>query len=146
MPSPMRKPPVYFSQPLFAGICSQLAAGHTLRAIERMDGMPTAAAVIHWVHENPELNKQYTRAREIGYTLMADDIIEISDTPVLTERGDATDRSRLRVESRKWLLSKALPKVYGDKQTIDGKFTVDWAQVAHEAAEKYNKKHGGQDS
>jgi hypothetical protein len=93
-----------------------------------------------------ELNKQYTRAREIGYTLMADDIIEISDTPVLTERGDATDRSRLRVESRKWLLSKALPKVYGDKQTIDGKFTVDWAQVAHEAAEKYNKKHGGQDS
>jgi hypothetical protein len=38
-----------------------------------------------------ELNKQYKRAREIGYTLMADDIIEISDTPVLTERGDATD-------------------------------------------------------
>ena len=90
-----------------------------------------------------ELNKQYTRAREIGYTLMADDIIEISDTPVLTERGDATDRSRLRVESRKWLLSKALPKVYGDKQTIDGKFTVDWAQVAQEAAEKWKKKHEG---
>ena len=93
-----------------------------------------------------ELNKQYTRAREIGYTVMADDIIDISDTPVLTERGDATDRSRLRVESRKWLLSKALPKVYGDKQSVEGKFTVDWAQVAHEAAEKYNKKHGGQDS
>ena len=87
-----------------------------------------------------ELNKQYKRAREIGYTLMADDIIEISDTPVLTERGDATDRSRLRVESRKWLLSKALPKVYGDKQTIEGKFTVDWAQVPQEAADKWKKK------
>ena len=60
---------------------------------------------------------------------------------MLTERGDATDRSRLRVESRKWLLSKALPKKYGDKQTIDGKFSVDWAVVAQEAAEKYKKKH-----
>jgi hypothetical protein len=146
MPSPMRKPPVHFSQPLFDEICSQLAAGRTLRAIERMDGMPTAAAVIHWVHENLELNKQYTRAREIGYTLMADDIIEISDTPVLTEHGDTTDRSRLRVESRKWLLSKALPKVYGDKQSVEGKFTVDWAQVCQEAADKWKAKHGGQDS
>jgi hypothetical protein len=40
-------------------------------------------------------------------------------------------------------MSKALPKKYGDKQTIDDKFTVDWAQVAQEAAEKYKKKHGG---
>jgi hypothetical protein len=55
---------------------------------------------------------------------MADDIIEISDTPVLTERGDATDRSRLKVESQKWLLSKALPKVYGDKQTIERAFKI----------------------
>jgi hypothetical protein len=64
----------------------------------------------------------------------------------LTEHGDVTDRSRLRVESRKWLLSKALPKVYGDKQSVEGKFTVDWAQVALEAQEKWKKKHGGQDS
>ena len=47
----------------------------------------------------------------------------------------------VHVESRKWLLSKALPKIYGDKHTIDGKFSVDWAVVAQEAVEKYKKKH-----
>ena len=46
-----------------------------------------------------------------------------------------------RIDVRKWLMSKALPKKYGDKQTIDGKFSVDWAVVAQEAAEKYKKKH-----
>ena len=60
---------------------------------------------------------------------------------VSTERGDQVDRSRLRVDSRKWLLSKALPKIYGDKQQVEGKFTVDWAHVAQEAADKWDKKH-----
>jgi Bacteriophage Sf6, terminase small subunit-like len=32
-------------------------------------------------------------------------------------------RSRLRVEARKWLLSKALPKVYGDKLDLNTTIT-----------------------
>ena len=43
----------------------------------------------------------------------------------------------------RWRASKICPKLYGDKQTIDGKFSVDWAVVAQEAADKYAKKHGG---
>ena len=85
---------------------------------------------------------------------MADEIIEIADDgtndwmkrqqrngsiETVTNK-DHLERSRQRIDARKWLLSKALPKKYGDKQTIDGKFTVDWAQ---EAAEKWKKKHEG---
>jgi len=29
-------------------------------------------------------------------------------------------RDRLRVDTRKWLLSKALPKIYGDKLALGG--------------------------
>ena len=46
---------------------------------------------------------------------MADDIIDIAD-----ESGDP-HRSRLRVDTRKWLLSKALPKIYGDRLEVDAK-------------------------
>ena len=42
----MRKPSVYFSQPLFDEICALLAEGRNLRQICRMEGMPTAAAVV----------------------------------------------------------------------------------------------------
>ena len=37
----------------------------------------------------------------------------------------------------RWRASKIAPKLYGDKQSVEGKFTVDWAQVCQEAAEKY---------
>jgi hypothetical protein len=68
---------------------------------------------------------QYTQAREIGYMAMADEALEIADDgrndTYKTEEGqeatnhDVIARSRLRVDTRKWLLSKALPKVFGDK-------------------------------
>jgi hypothetical protein len=46
---------------------------------------------------------------------MADDLIDIAD-----EQGDP-NRNRLRVDTRKWLLSKALPKIYGDRLQVDAK-------------------------
>lgn len=58
---------------------------------------------------------QYARARELGYQKMANDILDIAD-----ETG-GPHRSRLRADTRKWLLSKALPKIYGDRLEVDAK-------------------------
>lgn len=75
---------------------------------------------------------QYTRAREFGYQTMADELLEISDDgtndyrPPDDEGGDPLvdhehiQRSKLRVDTRKWLLSKALPKVFGEKLELGG--------------------------
>jgi hypothetical protein len=59
---------------------------------------------------------------------MADELFEIANTPiegvktkttsdgkVETQTVDMIEHRRLQVDTRKWLLSKALPKVYGDK-------------------------------
>jgi len=62
---------------------------------------------------------------------MADELLEVADDGKndWMERRDDEDkasyvlngehvqRSRLRVDTRKWMLSKALPKVFGDKVT-----------------------------
>src|ERR1700722_17426214 len=145
-----------FNQSVFDEICESLATGQTLREICRRPGMPSHSTVLRWVADNHEgCANQYARARDAGCEVMADEIIEIADDgtndwmqrqrqngsiETVTNK-DHLERSRQRIDARKWLLSKALPKKYGDKQTIDGKFTVDWAQVAQEAAEKYKKKH-----
>lgn len=64
---------------------------------------------------------------------MADEILEIADdgTNDWVERQNKDgssyrafdqehyQRSRLRFDARRWLLSKALPKVYGDKLTTE---------------------------
>ena len=57
--------------------------------------------------------EQYTRAKSAACHAMADEIIEIGDT--VPESKDAVAKARLRTDDRKWLLSKLLPKVYGEK-------------------------------
>ena len=107
----------------------------TLREVCRGEGMPTEACVRTWAYEDRSgFYSQYARAREIGYQAMADEVLEISDdgTNDWMERqgddgksafalnGEHVQRSRLRVDTRKWLLSKALPKIYGDKVQVGG--------------------------
>lgn len=130
----MAKEPVRFSKELAERICADLASGMTLRAVCRQSNMPTQSTVLGWVEEDRcGFAVQYARARERGYAVMAEEIIEIADDGtndyVVRAKEDGTDvlvdhdhiaRSRLRVDTRKWLLSKALPKVYGEKQQITG--------------------------
>lgn len=73
-----------------------------------------------WVSENESLADQYTCAREAMIDKIADETIEIADTPVGTTDNGSTDsgavqKQKLQVDTRKWLLSKLAPKKYGDK-------------------------------
>lgn len=94
--------------------------------------MPHEATVRGWALSDREGFKQrYSDAREIGYHSMFDEMLEIADdgTNDWIERqgegkggtyelnGEHIQRSRLRVDTRKWALAKALPKIYGDKIT-----------------------------
>ncbi len=131
-PEVKRPRPTKYTPELGLIICEGLAEGRTLRAICRDDtNLPDERTVRRWAidPEHP-FAPQYAHARLVGYHSMADEIVEISDDArndwmVRLDKdgagvgwqlnGDHFQRSRLRVETRKWLLSKALPKVYGDK-------------------------------
>ena len=119
----MRGRPSIFSPELAERLCERLADGETLRAICRDEGMPDERTVRRWALDDVEgFSTQYARAREIGYQSMADDLTEIADA----KDGDPA-RDRLRVDTRKWLISKALPKIYGDKQQIEHSGTLSFA-------------------
>lgn len=103
--------------------------GKSLRAVCKPDDMPHEATVRTWVRDDREgFATHYVKAREIGYHCMADELLEIADDGTndftRTEDGERLNaehvqRSRLRLDTRKWLLSKALPKIYGDKQAVE---------------------------
>jgi terminase small subunit-like protein len=94
--------------------------------------MPSRSTVYLWLAQNREFSDQYARACEVRAHELADEIIEIADDGRndTYEDGDGNEhvntdviaRSRLRVDSRKWLASKLAPKRYGDKveQVISG--------------------------
>lgn len=90
---------------------------------------PRLRTIRRWIRENEDFRHMYARAKEDQADLMADEIIEISDDTthdtLIKQDRDGNDyeacnsewinRSRLRVDSRKWLASKLRPKQYGEK-------------------------------
>jgi hypothetical protein len=84
--------------------------------------MPDEKAVRKWLTKDAaHLGPQYALAREMGFDSIAEEVIEISDTPCLGPDGyvdnGAVQRARLMADSRRWFLSKAMPRKYGDKVT-----------------------------
>lgn len=112
-------------------ICDLIRSGKSLREVCKLDGMPDRSTILRWAAEFPTFCAQYTKAREVLLDHWADDILEISDNgtndyvathdpdnPGYRLNGEHYQRSRLRVDSRKWLLSKLAPRKYGDTQTL----------------------------
>ncbi len=129
--------PCSFTQEVGDKISARLAAGESLRAICRDDGYPDAATVFRWLAGSDEalvpFREQYTRAREIQADALVDEILEIADdgtNDYMTRKGaeegqgvevvnhDHIQRSRLRVDTRKWFASKVMPKKYGERMQL----------------------------
>ena len=102
-----------------------------LREICRDESMPGDATVREWAVDDREgFSAQYTRAIRVRAMLWAEEITGIADdgsndTYIDPNTGqeklnaEVVARSRLRVDTRKWMLSKVLPKVYGDKLDVN---------------------------
>lgn len=100
---------------------------------------PAARTIRIWIAENAEFRAQYEAAKLLQVEHIAEQILEIADddsedaifvggddesgaSAKRVQNSEFIARSRLRVDSRKWLLSKLNPKKYGDKieQTLQG--------------------------
>jgi transposase-like protein len=110
-------------------ILNQLRAGRTLADICRDPGMPVPSTVRNWADQDREgFSARYRTAREIGYEMMADQNIDIAEDfcNQWRERCGADGetefvffrRGRLRCTARQWLLSKALPRNYGNRPNL----------------------------
>lgn len=106
-------------------VCSELALGKSLRSIlDADDKLPSASTFLDWIGADSFLAEQYAHARQMAYELLADEIVAIADENYTTDEhgvrerlsSEAIQRNRLRVDTRKWMLSKMLPKIYGDRQ------------------------------
>lgn len=88
------------------------------------------------LNADEERGKSYARAKQDALNTMADELLSLVDTPHIARRTkrsatgvsvevyDNVERTRLQVDTRKWLLSKLAPKKYGDKLDVDHKGSV----------------------
>ena len=140
--------PSDYTKELADSLCERFALGHSMRTICADEDMPGMSTVFRWLREQDEFRQQYETAKNESADLMVEDINEIADNSTndymitLAQEVEAkpqaewTDqdilivasaknpeniqRSRLRVDARKWTASKLKPKKYGDKLTHGG--------------------------
>lgn len=124
--------PSDYTPELAIAICTEIADGMSLRSICQAESMPDISTIMRWVGKHPEFRAQYAHAKEIQAEYFAEELLDIADDgqndwmtrkiggeDVKVVDQEALQRSRLRVDTRKWLMSKMLPKKYGDKLGIE---------------------------
>lgn len=126
--------PTDYSLELAVKICARLSCGESLRSVCRDAEMPAASSVFLWLSKHKEFAEQYARAKEESADALVEDIQDIADdgTNDWMEvhgkdgsvgwqlNGEHIQRSRLRVDVRKWAASKLKPKKYGEKLELAG--------------------------
>ena len=122
-------------------IVQWIAEGKPLRQFCRENGL-TWKTVYNWLEAEPDFATRFARARDVGADAIAEQALEIADTPiegVRTEttsgedgvtkevREDMLGHRKLQVETRLKLLAKWFPQKYGDKteHTINGPVTLE---------------------
>lgn len=119
-------------------ICHRLSTGETMRQICRDEHMPHWTQVYEWLAKDDSLSLQVARAREAGFDALAEEALEISNTPHLGQKkvfssgaeedGDSVTvteedmlgHRKLQIETRLKLLACWNPKKYGNKVAVGG--------------------------
>lgn len=127
--------PSDYSKELADDLCAQLAEGKSLRSVCLAESMPSCRTVFTWLRTYPQFLQQYEKAKEECADALADEMLDIADdgsNDWMEKRnaegemigwqvnGEHVQRSRLRIDSRKWIASKLKPKKYGDKLAVGG--------------------------
>lgn len=104
-----------------------IASGKTLRAFCRQEGKPAWRTVYDWLAADEDFAARIARARDIGADAIAEEALQIADTPqegvttttdalgVKEVREDMLGHRKLQVDTRLKLLAKWNPKKYGEK-------------------------------
>lgn len=131
--------PSIYTKDIADKICQRISEGESVRTIVKDPEMPSSSSIFRWLldEDKKEFWEQYEKARNIQAELMFEELLDIADDGSndwvqregkdeeewWVQNGEAMSRSRLRVDTRKWYLSKVLPKKFGEKidMTTDGK-------------------------
>jgi hypothetical protein len=122
------RPTIYTAQ-LADQICKEIAQSEKgLHRLHReLDWFPDPSTIMDWLSDKPEFSSQYARAKSLQADFMGDSLLPIADDTsndeLITKNGvvenrEFVNRSKIRIETRMWLMERLAPKKYG-KQIED---------------------------
>lgn len=147
--------PTKYNLKLGQEICDAIASTSkgTKKLCAEHSHWPCQDTLFTWLRTYPEFSEQYAQAKVCQIELLVDEIIEISDDAsqdqhmnelgALVSNPSAINRARLKVDTRKWLASKLVPKVYGNKIDIEGNNSMseELRQLSADLEVKYTRDY-----
>lgn len=127
MPKTKNKPgrPTGYTPELANEICDSIASSSkgTKKLCQENQHWPCQDTLFTWLKKHPEFSEQYAQAKRCQIEVFIDEILDIADDSsqdeVINAQGSIVcnsefiARSRLRIDTRKWLAAKLVPRIYG---------------------------------
>lgn len=124
-------------------ICQRIAEGRSVASVARDEDMPDNKTMWRWLNSDESFRQSYARAISARAMAHADRIDDVSSAVLAGKI--PPDAARVAIDAMKWTASRLLPKVYGDKQTIDA--TVTHTHTLHlEALKELANRARGNES
>lgn len=143
--------PTDYSLDLATEICETIASNSmgVKRLCAQNEHWPDHSTIYRWLMKYPEFSDLYARAKDHQAEVLVDEIIDIADDSSQDEKiidkpwgeevvlnREFADRSRIRIDARKWCAAHLRPRKYGDKiQTeVTGKngAPIEYAELTAE--------------
>lgn len=147
----LRSRPKLYTERVAKKICERIMRKESLSKICEDPRMPSMQTVIRWFSDDrlADFREMYYYARRVQAELRVDEIFEIADDvqkdwkPVFDKDQDIVDwtpdneaiqRSKVRIETRKWYASKMLPRLYGDKVELEHGLSGELKEMLQKAS------------
>ena len=110
---------IYILKELSEGEVNNKARGRAIRKILKDENTPSAETWYKWLKEDEKLSKQYAHACRVRADNIFEEILEIAEDETGDKNkgipnGVKVQRSRLQIDTYKWVAGKLNPSKYGD--------------------------------
>lgn len=144
-----------YSEAMATKICEQLMLQRSLKEIASEPNMPSMRTIVRWLADPAMVGfrEMYYYARRVQAEIYIDEIFEIADDSsgdykkVWNSKHEEYDivpdnehiqRSRVRIDTRKWFAAKMVPRIYGEKIEASLDVTGDLAELLKNASNRDN--------
>lgn len=95
----------------------RISHGRSIANVCSEADMPDSTTIYDWIAKDEAFSLRYARACADRGLLYADRISDINEQLM---RGEiAPDVARVAIDSYKWISARLVPKLYGDRQSVD---------------------------
>ena len=115
-------------------LCRRVSIGQSLMQVCQEDrAMPSYVTALRWLTDYPDFAEAHKQAQRQRADVLFEEALTVADdarndwmarndpnNPGWQANGEHIQRSKLRVDTRKWAASKLNPSRYGDKLAVEG--------------------------